>query len=60
VIARLNQEINRILGTQAVKDRIAALGGEALPITPAEFAAKATEDTKRFGAIIRERNISAD
>jgi tripartite-type tricarboxylate transporter receptor subunit TctC len=60
VIARLNQEINRILGTQGVKDRIAALGGEALPITPAEFAAKATEDTQRFGAIIRERKISAD
>ena len=60
VIERLNQEINRILGTQAVKDRIAALGGEALPITPAEFAAKAMEDSQRFGAIIKERKISAD
>ncbi len=60
VIARLNQEINRILGTQAVKERIAALGGEALPITPAEFAAKAAEDSQRFGAIIKERKISAD
>ncbi len=60
VIARLNQEINRILGTQAVKERIAALGGEALPITPAEFATKAAEDSQRFGAIIKERKISAD
>lgn len=60
VIARLNQEINRILGTHAVKDRIAALGGEALPITPAEFAAKAAEDSQRFRAIIKERKISAD
>ena len=54
------REINRILGTQLVKDRITALGGEALPLTPAEFAAKATEDSKRFGAIIRERKISGD
>jgi tripartite-type tricarboxylate transporter receptor subunit TctC len=60
VVARLNREINRILGTQLVKDRITALGGEALPLTPAEFAAKATEDSKRFGAIIRERKISGD
>ena len=60
VVARLNREINRILGTQPVKDRITALGGEALPLTPAEFAAKATEDSKRFGAIIRERKISGD
>lgn len=60
VVARLNREINKVLGTQAVKDRILAMGGEALPITPAEFGAKATEDSKRFGAIIKERKISAD
>lgn len=60
VIARLNQEINRILGTQALRDRIGALGGEPAPMTPALFAAKADEDSKRFGAIIRERKISGD
>ena len=60
VVARLNREINRILGTPAVKDRIQALGGEPLPISPAEFAAKASEDSRRFGAIIRERKIAAD
>ena len=60
VVTRLNTEINHILGSQAVKDRIAALGGEALPLTPAEFAAKASEDSRRFGAIIRERKIIGD
>jgi len=60
VVARLNREINRILATQGVKDRIAALGGEALPLTPAEFGAKATEDSKRFGTLIRERKIIGD
>jgi tripartite-type tricarboxylate transporter receptor subunit TctC len=60
VVARLNREINKVLGTQAVKDRILAMGGEALPLTPAEFGTKAMEDSKRFGAIIKERKISAD
>ena len=60
VITKLNREINRLLATPAVKDRIAALGGEALPITPAEFAARAADDSKRFGAIIKERKILAD
>jgi tripartite-type tricarboxylate transporter receptor subunit TctC len=60
VVTRLNREINRIVGTQAVKDRILALGGEPLPLTPAEFGAKATEDSRRFGAIIKERKILAD
>jgi tripartite-type tricarboxylate transporter receptor subunit TctC len=60
VVALLNREINRILATAAVKERIQALGGEALPLSPAEFGAKALEDSKRFGAIIRERKIVGD
>ena len=60
VVNRLNSEINKILRTKPIQDRIVALGGEALPISPAEFGARATEDSKRFGAIIRERRIAAD
>ena len=60
VISRLNREINRTLGLPAVRDRIQALGGEALAISAAEFAAKASEDSARFGAIIRERKIVGD
>ena len=60
VVARLNRDINKILATQAVKDRITALGGEALPLTPQEFGAKASDDSKRFGALIRERKIIGD
>jgi len=60
VVNRVNREINKILGTQALKDRIQNLGGEALPLTPTEFGARAADDSKRFGAIIRERKISGD
>jgi tripartite-type tricarboxylate transporter receptor subunit TctC len=60
VITRLNREINRILTTQGVKDRITALGGEVMPITPQEFAAKAAADSQRFGALIKERKIAGD
>lgn len=60
VVTRLNSEVNKILGTQAVKGRIAGLGGEVAPMTPADFAAKAHEDTARFGKLIRDRRISGD
>jgi tripartite-type tricarboxylate transporter receptor subunit TctC len=60
VIAKLNGEINRILGTPTLRDRIGALGGEPAPMTPAQFAAKAADDSKRFGAIIKERKIVGD
>ena len=60
VIAKLNGEINRILGTPALRERIAALGGEPAPMSPTQFAAKAAEDSRRFGAIIKERKIVGD
>jgi tripartite-type tricarboxylate transporter receptor subunit TctC len=60
VVNRINREVNKILGSQALKDRIQNLGGEALPLTPAEFGVRAADDSKRFGAIIRERKISGD
>jgi tripartite-type tricarboxylate transporter receptor subunit TctC len=60
IIERLNGEINRILMTKPVQDRIHALGGVPSPMTPAEFAARAREDSKRFSAIIKERKIVGD
>ena len=60
VVARLNAEVNKALASQAVKDRISAIGGVPAPMSPAEFGAKADADSRRFGAIIRERKITGD
>ena len=60
VVAQLNAQINRALALPAVKERIAALGGEAVPGSPAEFHQRAAADSQRFGAVIRDRKISAD
>lgn len=60
VITRLNTEINKILAAQVVRERIAALGGEAAPMTPQQFSSKASEDSRRFGKLIKERNITGD
>ena len=60
IVTRMNREINRLLGTKAIQERILAIGGEALPLSPAEFGARALDDSKRFGAIIRERKIAAE
>ena len=60
VITRVNTEINKILANQAIRDRIIALGGEAAPMTPAEFGARAAADSKRFGDLIKSRGIKPD
>ena len=56
---RLNAEVNRALATVALKERIMAIGNLPAPMTPEEFGERAGEDSKRFGAIIRERGITA-
>ncbi|MEO8024790.1 tripartite tricarboxylate transporter substrate binding protein [Polaromonas sp.] len=60
VVSRLNSEINKILGSQAVKDRILALGGVPAPMSPADFNMRASIDGTRFGALIKARNIKGD
>ena len=60
IVARLNREINRILLLPAVRSQIATIGAEPTPMTPAQFAALMVDDSRRYGAVIRERNIKAD
>lgn len=59
IVERLNKEINAILGTAPVKAQIAALAADATPMTPAQLAAVMREDSRRYGAVIRERHITA-
>lgn len=60
VVSRLNREINKILGSQAVKDRIMAIGGVPAPMSPSDFNMRASIDGARFGALIKARNIRGD
>ena len=59
-VARLNSEINNILASPAVKGGIAGPRGEVAPMAPAEFSAKAHEDTARFGELIKDRRTADD
>ena len=60
VVAQLNTQFNRALALPAVQERIASIGGEAQPGSPAAFQQRAAADSQRFGALIRERRIVAD
>lgn len=60
VISRLNREINRAMTLPVVRDRLAALGAEPTPGSPADLDAVMADDSRRFGAIVRERKIALD
>jgi tripartite-type tricarboxylate transporter receptor subunit TctC len=59
VIERMNREVNAALALPNVKTQIGALAADPSPMSPAQFAALMREDSKRYGAVIRERHITA-
>lgn len=59
IVERINREVNAALALPAVKAQIAALAAEPSPLSPAQFDALMREDSRRYGAVIRERHITA-
>jgi tripartite-type tricarboxylate transporter receptor subunit TctC len=53
IVARLNAEIVKILGDQAVAQRLVTQGLDPAPGTPAELTAYMREETERFSRIIK-------
>ena len=60
IVDRLSKEVARALASTTVRERIVAIGGEAAPLSPAEFNRRMHDDSQRFGKIIRERKIVGD
>lgn len=60
VVTRLNTEINKILRSPAFTERMNAIGGEATPMSPQEFGARAQADSVRFGEVIKVQGIKGD
>src|SRR5262249_48364638 len=60
IVDRLNKEINAALADLKMKARLAALGGEPLPGSPAEFAKVVAEDKEKWAAVIRTAGIKPE
>jgi tripartite-type tricarboxylate transporter receptor subunit TctC len=53
IVNRLNQEINAGLADSKIKARFAALGATALSGSPADFRKLMTEDTVKWGKVVK-------
>jgi tripartite-type tricarboxylate transporter receptor subunit TctC len=60
IVDKLNTEINAGLADPKIKARLADLGGEALALSPADFAKLIADDTEKWGKVIRAANIKAE
>ena len=59
VIDRLNAEAVKALASPEVKEKLAVLGAEPMPMTPAEFDAFIRSETARMAVVIKNAGIKA-
>lgn len=60
VVNRLNADLNKAFSTPAVQKRFDDFGMEAMPGSPAQFAALSRAESKRWGPIIKQAGIKLD
>ena len=60
IIAKLNGEINAGLADAKIKERLADLGGEPMPMAPADFAKFIADETEKWGKVVRAAGIKAE
>jgi tripartite-type tricarboxylate transporter receptor subunit TctC len=60
IVDRLNHDINAVLADAATKARFAELGLSVFASSPAEFAKLITDETEKWGKVIRSANITSE
>ena len=60
LIARLNQELVRVLSTAETRERFASMGADAAHSTPEEFRAFIAAEEKKWAKVVRETGIRVD
>jgi tripartite-type tricarboxylate transporter receptor subunit TctC len=60
IVARLNQATNASLADPKLVARLAVLGVEPMPMTPAEFRKFVAEDFEKWAKVIKTAGIKAD
>jgi tripartite-type tricarboxylate transporter receptor subunit TctC len=60
VIDKLNKEINAALADPKLTKRLAEIGGNSLPGSPADFGKLIADETEKWGKVIRAANIKLE
>ena len=60
IIDTLNGTVNAVLADPKLKARFAELGGEPMPMTPAEFGKLVVTETEKWAKVIRTANIKLE
>ena len=60
IVDKLNKEINAAIADPGMKARLAAIGGEPLGGSPAEFGKLISEETEKWGRVVRAAGIKPE
>lgn len=60
IVEILNKAFNAALNDPKIKARIAQLGGEPTPMTPAQFGKLLADETEKWAKVVRAANISVE
>jgi tripartite-type tricarboxylate transporter receptor subunit TctC len=60
IVAKINAATNAALADPAAKARLADLGVEPMPMTPAQFKTLIADEDQKWGKVIRTANIKAE
>ena len=59
-IARVNEDISKVLAERDINERFQVFGYEPMPLTPAELTRLIESDSRRWGELIKRLNIALD
>jgi tripartite-type tricarboxylate transporter receptor subunit TctC len=60
IVEKLNREINAAIADPGMRARFAAIGGEPLPGSPAEFGKLIAEETEKWAKVVRTAGIKPE
>jgi tripartite-type tricarboxylate transporter receptor subunit TctC len=60
IVATLNEEFRRALGTPEIRERLARMGAEPAPTTPAEFAAFIRQELAKYEKVVKFSGARVD
>ena len=60
VVENLNQAVNAVLADPRLQVRLAELGGQPMPMTPAEFGKLVAAETEKWGKVIKLAGIKPE
>jgi tripartite-type tricarboxylate transporter receptor subunit TctC len=60
IVEKLNGTVNAVLADPKLHERFSELGGDPMPMTPAEFGKLVADETAKWGKVIHAANIKID